>query len=300
MGFETYGVLVNPTVPQNPVASTVLEFPNLSAAALNDDLVPAMDVSVFKVAVLILSGTFVGTVTFQASADGVNWYSTVGVQTASGIPASQPSTGGQGWIIPLYLKYFRVRRTAYTSGVITGSLRLSTVEHNIDWLVTSMNITGSVAHDAVDSGNPVKIGGKGRNADPSPVLNLDRTDLYTDLLGKPVFVPIFPRALMLTNMITLTSTTETTLVSSGGAGIYVDITSIIVTNTSATAVRVDIRDATNGTVRISVMAPATLTVIIPIGTAPIIQAASNNNWTAQISAAVTDVRITAVAGKRSA
>lgn len=93
-------------------------------------------------------------------------------------------------------------------------------------------------------------------------------------------------------MVTISTTTETTI-SSAVASVFKDIIGVVVTNTSATATRVDIRDTTAGTVRASVMAEAgkTLTITFP---QPLKQSAVNTNWTAQLGTAVTDVRITAI------
>jgi hypothetical protein len=43
---------------------------------------------------------------------------------------------------------------------------------------------GDIAHDAADSGNPVKIGAKAISATPTAVVANDRTDLYADLYGQ--------------------------------------------------------------------------------------------------------------------
>ena len=48
------------------------------------------------------------------------------------------------------------------------------------------NVQGSVANDAVDAGNPNKIGGRARSTEPSDVAADDRTDGYFDLKGRLV------------------------------------------------------------------------------------------------------------------
>lgn len=53
-------------------------------------------------------------------------------------------------------------------------------------LHTSAQATGSVAHDAVDSGNPVKVGGKASSSAPTAVAAADRVDAYFDLNGRLV------------------------------------------------------------------------------------------------------------------
>jgi hypothetical protein len=47
-------------------------------------------------------------------------------------------------------------------------------------------ITGNVAHDAVDAGNPTKLGGKASSSVPAAVANADRVNAYFDLNGRLV------------------------------------------------------------------------------------------------------------------
>lgn len=48
--------------------------------------------------------------------------------------------------------------------------------------------SGSVAHDAVDSGNPIKIGGKASTSTPTAVANGDRVNAYFDSEGRLVIL----------------------------------------------------------------------------------------------------------------
>jgi hypothetical protein len=48
---------------------------------------------------------------------------------------------------------------------------------------------GDVAHDAVDTGNPVKIGGKAESTAPTSVADGDRADAWFDLKGRLVVTP---------------------------------------------------------------------------------------------------------------
>jgi hypothetical protein len=155
-------------------------------------------------------------------------------------------------------------------------------------------IVGQAAHDAVVSGSPVRVAGRGHNAYYTPVASGDVADIITDLRGRVITRAGAPRELLSTGTITLTTTTETTLVAAGGTGVFLDAHFFVIANTSATAVRVDLRPSTGGTVAIPVQVPAGQTVVVAIGEVPWPQAASNNNWTAQLSAAVTDVRIAAI------
>lgn len=155
---------------------------------------------------------------------------------------------------------------------------------------------GNVAHDSGDSGNPVKIGGKARITNPTAVADADRVDGYFDDLGKPVVRLCAPRDLLVTQTTTISSGTETTILTSV-ASTFLDLVMLILCNTSATAVRVDIRDATAGTIRFAIYLPAGDTRGFSIPGVPIPQTTAANNWTAQLSGAVTDVRIYAFAMK---
>jgi len=64
---------------------------------------------------------------------------------------------------------------------------LSTASHavtNAGTFAVQAASGGDVAHDAADSGNPVKLGAKAISAAPTAVAANDRTDLYADLYGQ--------------------------------------------------------------------------------------------------------------------
>jgi hypothetical protein len=157
--------------------------------------------------------------------------------------------------------------------------------------VTSWGLGATAA--AVPSGAQ-QIGGRASSTIPTAVTDGQLVGLMADILGKLVVRVGASRQLIVQNTITLTTTTETTLLTAGAAGVFLDLTMLIISNTSATAVRVDIRDATAGTVRMSLYAPAGQTIGF---THPVTftQTTAANNWTAQLSAAVTDVRVLAQA-----
>ena len=156
---------------------------------------------------------------------------------------------------------------------------------------------GDISHDSPDAGNPVKIGGVARTTDPLVVASGDRVDSYFDITGRQVVIANVPRGRRIRNPITLTTTAETTLLAAAAATFH-DLTKVLISNTSATAVRVDFRDTTAGTVLFSIHAPAGQTVGFTDSSDPIEQTTINTNWTAQLSAVVTDVRIFAQAVKK--
>jgi hypothetical protein len=151
--------------------------------------------------------------------------------------------------------------------------------------------SGDIAHDSPDANAPVKIGGQARTTNPTAVADADRVNAIFDKVGRIITAPCQARQLVTSATITLTNGTETTLLAAGGAGVFHDMTMLTITNTSSTAVRVDIRDDTAGTVILSMYVAASGGgAVIPF-TVPLSQTASNKNWTAQLSASVTDVRI---------
>jgi len=101
------------------------------------------------------------------------------------------------------------------------------------------------------------------------------------------------------NTITLSGTAAETTLLAAVASTYLDLVAVIAINTSATAVRVDFRDDTGGSVVFALQIPAGETRGFVLDDEPIEQAASNKNWTAQCAATVTDVRIFAMAVKKT-
>jgi len=161
---------------------------------------------------------------------------------------------------------------------------------------TTQPIEGAAAHDAAAADNPVLVGGEARTTIPTAVADGDVVRSMHDDHGRLVVSPHSPRDLVSQNRITLTSTTETTLLAAV-ASVFLDLVLLVLSNESATEVRVDIRDSTGGTIRLSVdLAADGGGAVIPLPV-PLPQATVNNNWTAQLSAAVSTVYVTAVAVK---
>jgi hypothetical protein len=101
------------------------------------------------------------------------------------------------------------------------------------------------------------------------------------------------------NTITLSGTAAETTLLAAVASTYLDLVAVIAINTSATAVRVDFRDDTGGSVVFALQIPAGETRDFVVVDEPIEQVASNKNWTAQCAATVADVRIFAMAVKKT-
>ena len=123
----------------------------------------------------------------------------------------------------------------------------------------SFPVAGTVAHDIVDSGNPVKIGGRARSSEITAVASDDRTDFITDLVGKQITLPYSNPENFVSGAITtaMTATTSTSLVAAPGAGLRNYITTIIVSNAHATVgTDVIIQDGSGGTTLMTIPAAA--------------------------------------------
>jgi hypothetical protein len=153
-------------------------------------------------------------------------------------------------------------------------------------------VGGDTASGSADANNPVKIGGVARTSNPTAVTNGQRVNASFDKLGKLVAVGAI-RDLKGVQKTSITTASETTVVTAGTAGVFNDVYAIVVTNKSATGVSVDFKDATAGTTRMTLYAPATDTrgFTVPVDSA-MVQAVAANNWTATASGAVSSLEIT--------
>ena len=176
---------------------------------------------------------------------------------------------------------------APAGGSITGTLSTVTTVGTIT--------NGGLAHDAVDSGSPHKVGGQARTTNPVAVADADRTNFIADKLGKQVVVGSI-RDLKVQQATTITNSTTETPILTAVAATFLDVYGLIISNTSATVCSVAIKDATAGTTRlnVSVLPGDTFTFMVPESGA-MTQAAVNTSWTATCSAAVTSITVTALA-----
>ncbi len=116
-----------------------------------------------------------------------------------------------------------------------------------------------VAHDAIDLGDPNKIGGRARSSEIAPVANNDRTDFVADLTGKQIVAPYTNPENIVSGAITtaMTLVASTSLVAAPGAGLRNYITTIIVSNAHATvSTDVIIQDGSAGTTLLTIPAAA--------------------------------------------
>lgn len=88
-----------------------------AAAATGNGAV--MNVDGFRAVYVQITGTFVGTVTFETSLDGTNWVATGLAAVGTGTVATAPTAPGAWWLTPNGVNLFRARVSAWTSGTIT-------------------------------------------------------------------------------------------------------------------------------------------------------------------------------------
>ena len=135
-------------------------------------------------------------------------------------------------------------------------------------------------------------GGVAKTSLPSPASDGNLTGIMVDKFGRQVVIPNGIRELVLPmTQLTLTSTTAETSLIPAVASTFLDLLSVIVINTSATATQVDFRDSIGGTVRLSLLVPAGDTRGVVFST-PMVQNTSNNAWTATCGTSVASIIIT--------
>lgn len=163
---------------------------------------------------------------------------------------------------------------------------------------TVIDPTEQVAHDAADAGEPTKIGAKATDqlSDLTSVAQDDRTDLYAGLDGALIVRPHAPLGDLVDGTASATTTTATSIIAAGGAGINTYLTGIIAVNTSATDTTIVLDSGTTAKIRLSVPANGGCNVVF---SSPLTPNAANEAWTFESEDAVTTMYVTAT-GFRSA
>lgn len=188
--------------------------------------------------------------------------------------------------------------TAAALDLVTSGYNAIKVEFSYNGVAVNPDAAGAVIGGTQAgvalSFAPVTIGGLAKTANPTAVTDGQVVNALRDKLGKSVAVAALREAKAFPLPATFTTTGEANIVAAGGANIYNDLYRLVITNTSATAVTVTIRDDLAGTIRyvFAVGAGQTTGFSCDAGSAAR-QSAANKPWTAQLSAPVTSVIITA-------
>lgn len=165
-------------------------------------------------------------------------------------------------------------------------------------LWSSSQSYGDVAHDAADSGNPVKVGHKAKSAlsGVTLVADADRADSVSDLDGAVVNRPFVPLGDVIMERVSDTGGTSTAFSNFGAtASTRNYLTTITVYNDSSTTGYLDIRDGTSGTVLHTIPLPAkgggTVNFPIPL------RSTANTAIAYDVSGALTTVYISVIGFK---
>ncbi len=159
-----------------------------------------------------------------------------------------------------------------------------------DWDNTASDgasVSGDVAHDGVDAGEPVKIGGKATASlsGETMVAANDRTNARFGIDGVQIIRPHTNLEDIVTGNASNTDGTSTQCIAAQAAGIKTYLTSIVLTNMSATNIYVEIKDGT--TVKMTIPVPANSGAIVPL---PVpIPGTAATAWNFDPSAAATTI-----------
>jgi len=203
-----------------------------------------------------------GLYNFQVSADNSVWYNArshyivSSGTTAASNTASSPSTFAVGTRVYVECHGAKYVRANWGSGgtTTTGQVirtQLTTAPYTpAGPMITALGtvpVSGSVAHDAAVSGNPVLVGVEARATDPTAVASGDLVRIIATLLGKSIVLPYaIPASTWRTSAATggITSATTTAAKAAPGvSGTRHYITSFQVLNMSSTASEVAIQSA---------------------------------------------------------
>lgn len=145
-----------------------------------------------------------------------------------------------------------------STGILAGVTTVTTVTTCSTVTTVSTLTGGGVAHDGVDSGNPIKVGSRAvaTLSTATLVAAADRADDVCDLDGAKITRPFAPLGDSVSGVAAITDGSSTSVIAAQGSGVKTYVTDIVIANTSATAVTVDLRDGAAGSVKMTIPVPA--------------------------------------------
>lgn len=272
--------------------------------------------------------TIAGAVTQSGTWNVTNISGTISLPTGAATAAKQPALGTagtasadvisvQGIASMTALKVDGSAVTQPVSGTVTANLSatdnavLDTIDTSTAAAATSLailddwdnaasdgaSVSGDVAHDTADAGEPVKIGAKATSSLSAltPVnATADRTNLFAGMDGVLITRPHCNLEDIVTSGLkSNTDGASTELLAAGAAGIKHYLTTLTFTNTSATNIYVEIKD--NTTTRLVVPVPATGGAVVNL---PVpLPGTAATAWNFDGSAAATTLYVSAVGFK---
>lgn len=150
-------------------------------------------------------------------------------------------------------------------------------------------IAGPAAHDAAVSGSPVLNGAEARTTNGTAVGNGDAVRQMADTLGKLIVLPGAPNDLVTRGTANYTNTSAADVIAAAGAGVKIVVMGVMVTNFSAVATKVSIRDGT--TAKITGAAAANGGGFAISGTTPLFVGTANTAVTAICSVTESDTDV---------
>lgn len=287
---STPGTGTNSQIVSQKAATTTSNTLQNAVAATGNGI--ALNTDGMSTASFTVSGTFVGTITFEGTEDGTNFASLPVRSLATGTGATTSTTTGTFTASCTGLTSVRARISAYTSGNITVTAHATP----LNFVAPSLSAGSTGLTGATVPTGATYTGGQAQTALPTANSTGQLTGELVDKFGRRVVIPGTFRDLVGTQTTTISASTSETTIVTAAASVFNDITTLMISNTSATATRVDIRDTTAGTVLFSIYVPAgDVRGVSP--TRPLPQTSVNTNWTAQSSASVTDLRVYVVFDK---
>jgi len=195
----------------------------------------------------------------QWSNDGTNW----DFQQNTGIPAS-PAGNGVHMVFGRIARYMRI---VYTNGVTAqGVFRLGVIHQRVTppqassfinqpltdgdtamtvkAVIAGKNVSGVYVPVSVDGNNSLIVSDNGLAAtsNPTPVTNGTTVPAMVDKMGRQVVIQGHARDLVGIASLSSSSSSAVSFISAGAAGVFNDITSLVITNTTATATIVTLSD----------------------------------------------------------
>jgi len=143
--FTMYDSAGNEIVPLLPV-----DIPVGSVTVVDNDLIGSFDVSAYKFLAIQLTGTWVGTIKFQASEDNGTFFDITGELAGElDAPNVLEMTAPGGVKVATVYNYLRIRVTSYTSGTITGKASAHKEENATGQISSTGQVTIADANGVV-------------------------------------------------------------------------------------------------------------------------------------------------------
>lgn len=184
-----------------------------------------------------------------------------------------------------------------------GTAATDTTAHAVKVLVVDTSGTGvnpatDATHDSAVSatGPQMMLNAASDISGHTAVADGDAVRAAGDVTGRVISAGPCDRAARVRSVTTITDGSSTSAISAGGANVYLEIWSVIIANTSASAISVDLRDGTGGSVLATFPVPADFSGVVWSGQVPITGGA-NTAMAVDPSASATSIITTLVGCK---